>query len=130
MLKLIQLYDIEPNFCRATTAFWKGANALLRHVSEAPPLVDTLTVRPQVNLPPHMMLPDYHTGPIPWKGLNVIVTGKHQFKGQRANVVDVNITPGETKSGLRISVNAVTSNRRGTSKVTRPTRGCRDSKSW
>lgn len=51
-----------------------------------------------------MTQPDYYTGMIPWKGLNVIITGKHTFKGQRANVVDVNITPGATKLGLRISV--------------------------
>ena len=58
-----------------------------------------------------MRRPDYHTGVIPWKGLDVVITGKHSFKGQRANVVDVNITPGSTKSGLRVSVvmyNAVT----------------------
>ena len=98
------MYDIEPNFCRATTGFWNGPNALLRHVPGAPPLVDISTVRPQVNLPHHMTLPDYHTGLIPWKNVNVIVTGKHQFKGQRANVVDVSIMPGATKSGLQISV--------------------------
>ena len=34
----------------------------------------------------------------------MVVTGNHAFKGQRANVVDVNITPGATKSGLRVSV--------------------------
>ena len=94
------MYDIDPNFCRTTSTSqrWKAPNATPRCVPNPADAVDPQATLPQINVA------EYHTGAIPWKDLPVVITGKHDMKGQRANVVDVNITLGDTKSGLRISV--------------------------